>query len=247
MVAQTNSSVIRAFQILQLFLDGRPEVSAPAVTAALGMNGITAHRFLKTLETTGALVPVGRGTYRLGFALADLGARAASSDSLVSVIQPVLDHLAASTREGAMAATFDGDMVICRARATPDRPLYVDIRPGSQLDAWCTAHGKLWLAALSEPALATYIAQHVPEDRREFLQQELQSVRARGLSFNRQEREPEINAVAVPVTARDGRMICSLSIFGPAGRLTQDEMDRFTPALRAAATQISDNLYGAAP
>ena len=76
MAQQLNNSVARAFAILRLLGRGRPRITVAEVSAELEINAITAHRFLKTLEAEGALVQVSKGSYRLGYALVDLGDRA---------------------------------------------------------------------------------------------------------------------------------------------------------------------------
>ncbi len=89
MAQQLNNSVARAFDILRLLGRGRPRLSVADVTRELGLNAITAHRFLKTLEAEGALVQDRKGSYRLGYALVDLGDRARDE---VHVFHHILDR-----------------------------------------------------------------------------------------------------------------------------------------------------------
>lgn len=254
MVSQINGSVVKAFEILELFQPDGPEITTAIVAEKLGMNTVTAHRFLRTLEVTGALVAVSRGSYQLGFALVDLGERAASQTNLSNVVQPVLEDLAATVQEGAMASLFDGQMAVCIARAVAARPLFVDVRKGSRLEAYCTAHGKLWLAHLSPEQLRRYLdtadlrpMNSTSSTTKERLLQELDEIRAQKFSFNRGEREAEISAVAVPVLSRSGKMICGLSIFGPTGRLTEDVLRGHVLSMRQAAHRIEALLYGTRP
>lgn len=251
MVAQINGSVLKAFQILSLFEDGRREVNASVLADRLDMNAITAHRFLRTLEATGALVAVAKGSYRLGFALADLGALAADPAGLSGLAQAVLDELVATVGEGALASTFDGERAVCIARSVPDRPLFVDIRRGTRLEAYCTAHGKLWLAQLPDAELDRYL--DTVERRsmtagtlvqRDALVRDLERVRFENTAYNRGEREGDINAVAVPVFSRGGRMVFGLSIFGSASRFGEAEFEKAAGPLRAAAAELSRRLYG---
>ncbi len=251
MVSQINGSVVKAFQILQLFEPGRPELTAAIAAEKLGMNMVTAHRFLRTLELTGAVVAVSRGAYQLGFTLVDLGERAANQTNLSNVVQPVLEDLTATVEESSMASLFDGEKAVCIARAVAARPLFVDVKKGSRLEAYCTAHGKLWLAHLPEDQLARYLdtveLRPMNSSRsitREELVEELASVRAEGLSFNRGEREAEINAVAVPVLSRSGKMICGISVFGATGRMTDAAMQSFIAPMRSAAARVEALLYG---
>ncbi len=253
MSSQINGSVVKAFEILSLFGEGREEICAATLKAHLGMNAVTAHRFLRTLEETGMVVAASRGHYRPGFALADLGARAAAPGNLVPVVQPILERLTGEIGEATMATLFDGEKVVCIARAVPDRPLFVDVRRGTRLEAHCTAHGKSWLAHLPPADLERWFdtAERVAMTRstmvaRPELEEELAKVRRTGLAFNRGEREAQINAVAVPSLSRTGRMICALSAFGSAARFGEAAMEGFVAPLRAGAGEIARRLYGEA-
>ena len=71
-----NNSILRGFAILGLFNDDRPEISAATVSEELGVNAITAHRFLKTLEHVGAVTAVSRGRFRIGYKVIGIAASA---------------------------------------------------------------------------------------------------------------------------------------------------------------------------
>lgn len=253
MATQVNNSVLKAFAILDLFSESRTEINAALVARELGLNAVTAHRFLRTLERVGALVAVSKGVYRLGFVLIDLADRVIHHADLGRALTPVLEDVTRDMREASMATVLEADMVVCIARAVSGRSLSVDIRVGSQLDAYCTAHGKLWLAELGQAALQRYLevmpltrmSPHtiVAPDR---LLAELAEVRRQGHAVNDGEREEGIRAVAVPVRSRQGRMVCSLSLFGPSFRMTDDVMAAGVDRLRLAAGAAQLLLYGAA-
>lgn len=251
MAQQLNNSVARAFDILRLLGRGRPRIGVAEVSRELGLNAITAHRFLKTLETEGALVQVSKGSYRLGYALVDLGDRALEQDRLGQMLQPVLDDLTVNLGEASMATLYQAGMVTCIARAMPPRSLSVDIRVGDRLEAYCTAHGKLWLAHISPRDRAKYLDQ-VRLDaltgqtivRKDALRQEIDTVRQRGFSYNLGEREDGITAIAVPVLTDMGRMVAGLSMFGPTSRIDRAALDRALEQLRRAAARAALVLYG---
>lgn len=254
MAVQYNNSVLRAFAILDLFSDSRTEIGAALVAQELGLNAVTAHRFLRTLERVGALVPVAKGSYRLGYALIDLADRVIHHAELGRALLPVLEGITRDMREASMATAFDADMVVCIARVVSGRALSVDIRVGTRLDAYCTAHGKLWLAELGEAALQRYL-QVTPLSRRspqtivdpDRLRAELAQVRRQGHAVNDGEREEGIRAIAVPVRTRGGRMVAGLSLFGPSFRMSDAVMAAGLARLREAADQAQVLLYGSRP
>ena len=253
MATQVNNSVLRAFAILGLFSESRTEINAALVARELDLNAVTAHRFLRTLEKVGALVAVSKGVYRLSFTLIDLADRVIHHADLGRALLPVLEGVTTDLREASMATVFEADMVVCIARVVSGRSLSVDIRVGSQLDAYCTAHGKLWLSELGEPALKRYLAV-MPLTRLSAqtivdsgaLVAELDKVRRQGHAMNDGEREEGIRAVAVPVRTRNGRMVAGLSLFGPSFRMTDPVMAAGLARLHDAAVQAGQLLYGPA-
>ena len=253
MTSQLNGSVLKAFRILELFAEGRSELTAGETATALDINMITAHRFLHTLEHAGALRMVARGVFRLGYVFADLGDRVRHDGSLPTVIQPVLDDLARQTGEACMATEFDRDMAVCIAKALPDRALYVDIRIGSRLDAFCTAHGKLWLAFMTAADQDHYFANADLTGMTDntitdlaTLKVELATIRQQGFSTNNGERESEIFALAVPVLTQHGNMISALSVFGATPSLITEKRNAVLTALQHAANAGQRALYGKA-
>lgn len=251
MSVQLNGSVLKAFAILDLFSPSRSEITAGTVAETLGMNAVTAHRFLRTLERVGAVVAVSKGVYRLGFLLADLGDRATHQTQLGRILQPVLDTITREVQEASMANVFQADMVVCIARALSGRSLAVDIRVGTELDGYCTASGKVWLASFEEAALGRYLevvplarmTDHTVVDRAALVE-EIARVRAQGYATNHNEREDGITSIAVPVISQSGRTIVVLSVFGPSARLTDPVMGRALDRLRAAAEEVRRLMYG---
>lgn len=204
MAVQHNNSVARAFAILDLFTESRPHLTARDVARELDLNNVTAHRFLHSLESVGALVPVSRGTYRLGHLFVDLARRVNSHKVLADAVQPVLDWIVETINEGTIASIFEGDSVVCLATALPNRSLFVDVRPGMRLEAHCTSHGKVWLASFDEKTL-NKLLDELPFPaltertitQREALERELQAVRTQGYAINDGEREDGLRRKSV--------------------------------------------------
>ena len=73
---------------------------------------------------------------------------------------------------------------------------------------------------------------------------ELATVREQGWAEAEREREPDLNALAAPVTGRDGALVAILGLQGPAGRLTAERRRAVLPHLLAAAGAVSRSLGG---
>ena len=131
--------------------------------------------------------------------------------------------------------------------------MFVDVRVGARMEAYCTAHGKLWLASLSDSELDPYLERvtlarlspHTITDAKA-LRVESQEARRRRHALNEGEREEGLRALAVPVNARNGRMLAGLSVFGPESRMTDAFLQRALERLKQAAAAADLALYGAA-
>lgn len=246
MATGLNNSVVRAFAILSLFDDERSEISSTTVARELGVNAITAHRFLKTLEHVGAITAVSRGRYRIGYKVVSIAATAGDPRHIALRLQPILNELARSANESAMATLFDGRYVICIATAMSQRALAFAARVGARLEAYATANGKVWLSDLEEAALRHYLAT-VPRaalSKRTLLAsdallKEILAVRQRGYATNIGEREEDLTAVAVPVRSRDGTMVAAMSVFGPGNRFDSEASTRAVDLLLRTANDAT--------
>lgn len=248
---QLNNSVARAFAILDLFSERRPEIAAREVAKELRLNVVTAHRFMRSLAAVGALVAVARGRYRLGYLFADLGGRVVNGNCLREAAQPVLDQVTADINEGSMATILESNMISCIAVAHTGRTLSVNVRVGTRMEAYCAANGKVWLSRLPRPALERFfdavelkrLTARTIVNRRA-LERELEKVRRDGYAINDGEREDGLRAIALPVTGRNGDMLTAISVFGPTSRMSPEVMERALARLRRAAREIEAALYG---
>ncbi|MUZ76020.1 helix-turn-helix domain-containing protein [Agrobacterium vitis] len=251
MSGQLNNSVSIAFSILNLLSESRPFITTQDVTQDLQINQTTAYRFLRTLEELGALVAVKRGQYRLGVMLADLGERAVANNTLANVVQPYLNELADELKESALATTNNHNRTIVISSTRSRQPYSVNINVGTELEAHCTANGKLWLANLSRDELSHYLTNTERTAYTNNTVVEPQSLgdvialtRANGYATCLGEREQEISAVGVPVLSRNDKMIMGISVFGPNSHFDDAFQRKAVDVLSKMATRIQASLYG---
>jgi DNA-binding IclR family transcriptional regulator len=110
--------------------------------------------------------------------------------------------------------------------------------------------GKALLAGLTtEEVFARYPDPLLPArtpktitDRNELIRC-LMQIRDQGYAVDREELEPHLCCVAAPVHGRDGAVIASVSVSGPASRLLDDTaFADLAMAVRATAGQVSSRL-----
>lgn len=117
--------------------------------------------------------------------------------------------------------------------------------PGQRLPAFCTASGKAILAFLPEDKvndlLAGSIARHTKNTLTSIdaILEDLRIERERGYATSEQEFEDGINAIAAPIC---NNPIGSVSIAGPAYRLTRERMMEIGPNLLSTVKKIAEEF-----
>lgn len=244
-----NGSILKGFDILRLITVERPELTAATAQAELGMNFATAHRLLATLEEAGALLAVRRGVYRLGLETVQMGKVAEATTPYLARVQPLIDALCARLHESVMICRFTHAGPVCAAVAPAGRPITVSIRVGTCLGFATSAQGRLWLAEMQPGERAALIdgageaarAQGKALDRAG-LERELAAIRARGHALNNGDAEPDIAAVAAPIRDAGGRILLTISAFGPLSRFGPGFVDEAAREVVRVAREIEAAL-----
>ncbi|MFN3846242.1 MAG: IclR family transcriptional regulator [Paracoccaceae bacterium] len=180
----------------------------------------TLYRFLQTLTHQGMLTfDPDRGTYALGVRLVRLAHAAWAQSSLAPLARPFISSLAALTGETVHLAQMDQGQVLYVDKRNAAKPVEMFSQAGKVGPAYCTGVGKAMLAFMPEAAVEAAI------DRQSFhrftehtldtaakLRAELAAIRDRGYAFDREEHEPGIICCAVPILARNGRVLGGLSV-----------------------------------
>lgn len=240
MATPINLSVLKAFDVLDLFGPGRPLLTAETVARDLGMSYATAHRFLSTLALAGILTTVRRGAFAPGPRLVQLGDVARELAPLPQNLTEVLDAARDALGESVMACRFTPRGPFCVAVSSARRAISVNIRVGTTLPMLKSAQGHLFLAGMDAATREAWAAgQGAAPNAIHGLDTTLTAVRAQGHALNRGGNEPDIGAVSVPVVVRD-RVALTVSAFGFLGRFDAAFNDRAVSILKHAATAIAE-------
>lgn len=231
---------------------GRP-VRFGDLLASSTLPKATLYRLVQTLTSQGMLAfDPERGTYAPGLRLVRLAHAAWAASSLAPVARPHLDALVAAAGETVHLAQLDGGHVLYvdKRRGPRAPPMYAEA--GKVGPAYCTGVGKAMLAFLPGPARDAALAQ---QSWHRFtpatiagpaaMEAELDAVRAAGCAFDREEHEPGIRCVAVPILSEGGRALgaVSVTVTGPAPADGGDgDLLRHLPHLRRAAEGIAGAL-----
>ncbi|MGJ7497412.1 IclR family transcriptional regulator [Variovorax sp. RT4R15] len=241
-------AVSRAIAILRLL--GRSPAPLPlkAIAQELSMVNSTCLHILRVLVDEG-LVKVDTGTkqYSLGVGMLALAKSVIERNPFPTLVQPVLNKLSNSwglTAIGVEITGLDHMVVLAIARSQAPFSLHVDV--GSRFPALISATGRL-VAAFTEvsdkdierrfKALRWDQPPDLPAWRAE-----VQAVRRRGFSIDRNTYISGIMVIAVPVFDGGGRMTHSLVAAGVADRFTTTQSSALAKEMQAEASNLSEHL-----
>jgi IclR family acetate operon transcriptional repressor len=235
-------SVARALALLDALAEGPAGVNALA--RRIGVNPSSASRLLATLESGGLVDREPGGPYRLGLRLVALADGVLARLDVRDLARPELRALVEQTGETATLSVPGGGDAVTVDFLAGESSVVSMARVGRPSVGHATAAGKVLLAFHGgRPArLPAYTERTITDPGR--LSAELATVRERGWAEAEGEREPDLNALAAPVSGRDGELVAILGLQGPAARFTAARRAEVLPRLLEAAAVVSRRLGG---
>lgn len=242
-------SLGRAVRILQCFSIREPRLSLSEIARRVGLPASTTHRILATLRGAGFVQQDGeRDHYRLGLKLLELGSVVLATMELHREAAPFVEALARESGETVHLGVFDGSQVVSIEKMDSAHGLAMNVTIGKGAPAYCTGVGKALLAFQPDTVvdrvcrlgLRRHTAQTITEPGR--LARELARVRRLGYAVDNGEHEEGVRCVAAPVRSYTGTVIASLSVSGPAMRITPEAIPRLAERVKEVAAKLSAQL-----
>lgn len=199
--------VLATLRLLGSFPDG---VGLNDLAKRLNSPKSSIHRALGALRRAGLVEQDRDGRYRLGYGFLKLAFSYYEDLDEVGRIRPVLTELAQRFGETVHYAVLDGSEVVYLAKVQPAEARFqMTSVIGGRNPAHCTGLGKT-LLAYSLPdraAVDEFVGRYGPLERRTThtivtaagLHRDLAQIRAQGYGTDREESEPGINCLAVPL------------------------------------------------
>jgi len=242
-MSESIRAVDRALDVLMCFTNQTPELSMTQISEMVGINKSTVHRLLATLEGKQFLErDQVTGLYRPGIRLVQLAFLTMEHNDLRRLASPFLHNLCDQFRENVNLSVLDDTDVVYLDVIESSQRVKLAAVPGQRLPAFCTASGKAILAFLPEEKIPAILAHGMPRYTQntliseEAFWEDMGHTRERGYAISEQEFEDGINAIAAPIC---NHPIASISIAGPAYRLTRKRMSEIGPDLVAVANDIA--------
>ncbi|WP_241527383.1 IclR family transcriptional regulator [Sphingomonas turrisvirgatae] len=243
-------STTRVLAMLEAVIADGGRSSVSAVARQTGVPVATAHRQVATLVAEGYLARTTRGAHIAGPRLLTLLHQVDEKQLVVTAAAPFIADLAAELGTIAQLGTLENDMVTYRLKAgSGANALFTKV--GMQLEAYCSAIGKVLLASLSDAEQQAYLATGpfpaltdrtltAPND----LARELEKVRQQGFATDDAEIARGLICMAVPIRGVRGQVVAAISISRSSACWQDRERDRYSQALLRAAGQIEQSTFG---
>lgn len=234
----------RLLRLLDMLVRDEGRTPLRAHAAALGLPTSTAYRMVQMLRSHGLLVPGERGHYIAGLGLGSLADYSERGAILAASARPLLRRLARECRATAHLGVMEGDMVTYVVKEYGGgTPLFTC--EGGQLEAYCSAIGRVLLANLPDSGREAYLSAgpFVPLTSRTVIDPDrirdlLTAVQRDHYAVDDREIAEDLICVAVPVGSSNNVLAAiSLSMTHPIM-----ELDLALKALRTCANRLLKRL-----
>jgi len=246
----TVRSVERAADLLEVLMSAETPVSLTELSQTVNLHPSTTHRLLATLDKRKFVYQDPNSKlYSPGVKLMYPVPGLRQYYVLVNLVTPILRDIAQATGEGASLAILSGNHAMVVAKAASDRSVDVSLRNGMLVPLHCTAVGKSILAYVSPADLDRILnAEGMPPSTpntivdQEQMRVALTEIRQRGHAIDNEEWETGIRCVAVPVFSSRNDIFGAISVSGPAGRMTAENVARIAEIIQVGAKKLSEKL-----
>lgn len=247
MAASGGGTVGKALEVLDNVASyGRP-VRFSELQGASRFPKATLYRFVQTLTNQGMLAfDPDRGTYAPGMRLVRLAHAAWQTASLAPIAAGHIDRLSADVGETVHLAQLDHAQVIYVDKRNAADPVQMYSQSGKVGPAYCTGVGKVMIAYLPEADLADALGQQsfhrftdTTHTTVESLRAELTDIRANGYGFDREEHEPGIICIALPILTETNRALGAISVTSTTTRTNLAGLESLVQRIRTTAEAIA--------
>lgn len=243
-------TLARGIRVLEIFRPNLSEVTTSEVAELVGVSRAAARRLLLTLTTLGYLKQ-SKSSFRLTNKIWTIGQGIlAWKDQWHHATAEVIE-LSSRMNEPFSISVREGLKIRFVARDQTRRIHSARLMVGDHLPAYCSAAGKVLLAALSTDEIDEIIEKEGPliqrtsctiTDRNELLE-ELRRVRLQSWATAEDEMEVGTIGIAVPIFNEEGSVIAALAVGSQKARRSVEELKRdFLPVLQDAGDRISSEL-----
>jgi len=186
-----NQSIIKALSLLDLFTDGRQELSLKEITEVSKLPKPTVYRLLASLEYSGFIVKTKESEndsrYKLGIKLMELGYLVSEQLELRKIALPHMKKLAGQLNEVVHLVISDKNEAVYIEKVESTRALRLHTRIGKRSPLYLGSGPKLLLAFMGENKRKLVMEEMCQFRKLEkhLLLEDLQQIKQRGYTYLR--------------------------------------------------------------
>lgn len=242
-------SIDRAVAILECFSEGKRELKLSEIAHILDLNKSTVHGLLNTLKYHG-FIDQDEITqkYRLGIRFIVYGDRVINSMDIASFAYPVIEKVCEKIEETVHIAMLDGADVVYIGKKECNKSIKTTTKIGARVPAYITADGRIILSYLEKDKVKELLPRTLKkltcrsiEDKHR-LMEVLSEAKGNGYALDCEETVQGLVCVAAPIFDHTEAVKYSLSITGPAVRMTEDKIEEYIDIIKKAANKISSRI-----
>jgi len=225
-----------AFEILEYLVEhegGR----VSEIAEECGLANSTVHRHLQTFHDLRYVIQEDQ-TYHLGLKFLDLGIWVRQRKPEYQMIAEKVTEIAEDTEERAQLIVEEHGESVYIYIERGEHAVEFGHSEGMRLPLHTTAAGKSIMAHLPDEHLEEILERNPLEPATDStitseteLRADLDTIRERGYSFNKQEHVSGLRAVGVPVMWPDDTVIGAISVSGPTHRMKEEWFEKELPDL----------------
>jgi IclR family transcriptional regulator, pca regulon regulatory protein len=243
------AGLAKGLAIIEAFGPSQPTLTVAEAARLTGITRSAARRCLLTLMELGYLGHDGR-LFRPLPRLVRLGGAYLGSAQLVEASRPMLAAARDAIGESISLAVLESDCALFVARAEARRIVSTGVRVSARLPLWCSATGRVLLAALSADQVAAILDSQsfTPFTPRTLtgvtdIQAAIAAAGEQGYAISDEELELGMRSMAVPVRGNGRRVLAALSVSTSTARVSVASLRQdFLPVLRRHADMLEQVL-----
>jgi DNA-binding IclR family transcriptional regulator len=240
---------IKLFSVLEtLCITGEAGVNELSIKLGLGKSSI--HRFLSVLRDLGYVEKnQSNEKYFATLKVFKMGSMVRGRIGLAQLVRPYMEELGRQFHETINLALLEEGEVVYIDKVESAETLRMDLAVGRHVPPYCTALGKVFLAALPADELDSYLhnrtfktftAKTITSE--EDLRKCLESVKKEGIAIDDKELDEGIRCIAAPIRNEFGTVIAAISIAGPSMRMSMERLRSLREPMLRVTGEISEKL-----
>jgi len=243
---ERRSSMDRVLDILMMFGETSGELPLQSLAKNAGRSRSSLYRYLQVLRERGLVEESNLpGHYRLGPAVVALTRNLNDRRGMIAQAEAIMRALSRETGESILLTQRAGARVFVVASVESPQIVCVNLVKAQNLPLHVSSIGKLHLAFLPpaeiERVLNRPLRSYTPQTTIDpfALTSELKQIRERGYATSEGELEIGAKSISAPICLPAGNVTATLTLAGPAFRLTTPIVRKLIPRIVAAAQRIT--------